>query len=248
MPNFDPWAQLRLLDLQALDHKLDALAKRLRELPERNAAIAALHALDDARTAHGVAVTEAADIAIEVNKAELDVEAVRDRSAKDQGLLDSGAIKDSKQLTDLQHEIATLARRQAELEEIELEILARQEAAQSLVAELAAALAQADGDALAAAQHARAAEDEMLEQQDALNAERKVEADALPAELLALYEKIRKDNNGTGAAHLQHGRCGGCRLQLTPVALNAARSASPDAIVRCEECRAILVRNAESGL
>jgi len=67
-------------------------------------------------------------------------------------------------------------------------------------------------------------------------------------DLLGLYDKIRAGSGGVGAAALHRGRCEGCHLELTNADLNALRAASPDEVVRCEECRRILVRTAESGL
>ena len=54
---------------------------------------------------------------------------------------------------------------------------------------------------------------------------------------------------GLGAAPLHRGTCQGCRLQLPPTEIEALRSAAaPDAVIRCEDCRRILVRTPESGL
>ena len=82
---------------------------------------------------------------------------------------------------------------------------------------------------------------EAQKQRDATAAE-------MPDDLLALYEKIRSTSGGVGAAALRKRRCDGCHLELDPAALNQIRSAAPDAVVRCEECRRILVRTDESGL
>jgi hypothetical protein len=70
----------------------------------------------------------------------------------------------------------------------------------------------------------------------------------IPGDFLSLYEKIRSTSGGVGAAALRKRRCDGCHLELDPAALNEIRSAPPDAVVRCEECRRILVRTDESGL
>ncbi len=59
---------------------------------------------------------------------------------------------------------------------------------------------------------------------------------------------MREVNGGVGAAALRHGRCEGCRIELPPNELDAARRADPTEVVRCEECRRILVRVPESGL
>ena len=69
----------------------------------------------------------------------------------------------------------------------------------------------------------------------------------IPADLLALYDKIRA-SSGLGAAALRRGQCGGCREMLSTVELNEIRAAAPDEVVRHEECRRILVRTADSGL
>ena len=69
----------------------------------------------------------------------------------------------------------------------------------------------------------------------------------LPADLVGLYEQIRAQT-GMGAALLRAGRCEGCRLELSGSERSRVRSAAPDEVVRCDECRRILVRTAESGL
>ena len=67
-------------------------------------------------------------------------------------------------------------------------------------------------------------------------------------ELVALYEKIRASSGGIGAAALRQRRCEGCRLELNQVDINRIRAAADDEVLRCEECRRILVRTSESGL
>ena len=69
-----------------------------------------------------------------------------------------------------------------------------------------------------------------------------------PADLIELYERLRVQHGGVGAAALRRGQCQGCHLSLNTVDLNAIRAAAPDEVVRCEECRRILVRTDESGL
>ncbi|HET9896331.1 MAG TPA: C4-type zinc ribbon domain-containing protein, partial [Streptosporangiaceae bacterium] len=72
-------------------------------------------------------------------------------------------------------------------------------------------------------------------------------AAGVPADLLALYDQIRK-SKGVGAAMLRAGRCEGCHLNVDAADLKAIRAAAPDEVVRCEECRRILIRTPESGL
>ena len=84
---------------------------------------------------------------------------------------------------------------------------------------------------------------------DAEAGERQRERDALAAELagplLDLYEKLRASSGGQGAAALHRGRCEGCHLTLSPIDLDRIKKAPADEVLRCEECRRILVRRAE---
>ena len=57
---------------------------------------------------------------------EAEIDAVRQREDRDRSLLDGGSI-DAKQLTDLQHELQTLQRRQSSLEDSLLEVMERRE-------------------------------------------------------------------------------------------------------------------------
>lgn len=248
MATFDPWAQLRVLDLQACDTALDQAAHKLKNLPEAVTLAALKQTEADLRLREVAGITETADRELDVAKAEDDVAAVRERSTKDQELLNSGAISDSKQLTELQHEVTSLARRQAELEDEEIEILQKLEDAQKSLAKVQA-LQGENKAALEAAEVAHTvAVAEIDAQVDALQAERAGILTGIPADLLKLYEKLRADNAGIGAAKLHQARCDGCRIQLNPVAMAAARAAAPQELLRCEECRAILVRTADSGV
>jgi hypothetical protein len=244
--NADPATQLRLLELQAADTALAQLAHRKRNLPEL-AAIAAKQG--EAEQLHHEAVevrTRVADIADEQKRLEADVDTVRSRAARDEARLQAGGLP-ARELSGLQHEIATLARRQSSLEDELLDVMERAEQAD---AELATAT-EREQAADAQLHELRAARDAAFAEIDAAVGERSPQREALaasvPAELLALYERAR-GHGGTGAALLRQRRCEGCHIELSGSELAAVRSAAPDAVVRCDNCRAILVRTAESGL
>lgn len=246
--NADAAAQARLLDLQADDTRLSQIAHRRRTLPEAQA----LAELDERiqRTADELvaADTIASDLDAELERSEADVEQVRERSRRDQELLDSGSIGDPKQLQSLQHELQSLARRQSELEDIELEVMERVEGARAAVAHLAAERDRLEAERATLAETVARLLAELDTEQAGVEADRADVATRIPADLLALYEKIRADHGGVGAAHLHRGSCQGCRLELPPNEIERLRAAAPDEVVRCEECRRILVRTAESGL
>jgi predicted nucleic acid-binding Zn-ribbon protein len=240
--------QQRLLDVQALDTRLDQLAHRRRTLPE-HAALAELETeLGVLRDQQVEAETEQSDLARELKKAEGDVDQVRARAERDQQRLDAGQVSSPKELESLQHEIATLGNRQGDLEEVVLEIMERLESSQSRSSELAAQQEAAKARVAALTASRDTTTGEIDAETATLQAQRATQAGSLAEDLVALYEKIREQQGGVGAAELRQRRCGGCRLELNNVEINELRDADPDEVMRCDECRRILVRTAESGL
>jgi predicted nucleic acid-binding Zn-ribbon protein len=73
-------------------------------------------------------------------------------------------------------------------------------------------------------------------------AERQIVVEKIEKELIALYEKIRTEH-GIGAGLFSHGTCNSCQIQISPSEINNINSTDPEEIVRCENCRCILVRN-----
>jgi predicted nucleic acid-binding Zn-ribbon protein len=245
--NADHAAQLRLLDLQAADTALAQLAHKRSTLPE----LAALAERAGRSTElHNEVIdleTALADVVDEQRKLENEVDAVRTRATRDEQRLQSGALP-AKELESLQHEVTSLARRQSTLEDELLEVMERHEEADAKLAELTSARAalESESNDLAAARDAAFAEIDAAAA--ARSAERAAIAAELPSDLVALYEKARAHGGGVGAAMLRQRRCEGCHIELSGAELTAVRAAEPDAVVRCEECRRILVRTAESGL
>ncbi|HEU0130100.1 MAG TPA: C4-type zinc ribbon domain-containing protein [Mycobacteriales bacterium] len=243
-----PAAQLRLLDLQELDTALDRLAHRRRTLPELAAIEAAEARLTELRDAVIGAETELSDADREQRKVENDVDLVRTRMTRDQQRLDSGNVSSAKELENLQHELGTLAKRQADLEEVVLEHMERREEIESRLTALQAERARVTADLEGAGARRDAAFAEIDAEAAARSTERSSVAAELPADLLALYEKVRASSGGQGAAALHRGQCQGCHLSLPPNDLAAFRAAPEDEVLRCEECRRILVRRPDSGL
>ena len=243
-----PADQQRLLDLQAIDLHLDQLAHRRRTLPELAEIEQVSAALSGQRDDVVRARTEVDDLDREIRRLENDVDQVRQRAARDNQRMQSGVITSSKELESLQHEVTSLARRQGELEDAELELMETREQAEATLTEAQTRLDQANvtlGDAEKRRDAAFAEVDQSIADR---TAERGPLASSIPADLLSLYEKIRAAHGGIGAAMLRARRCEGCRLELAGSDLSVARTAASDEVLRCEECRRILVRTSESGL
>ncbi len=244
----DPFAQLRLLDLQQLDASLDQMDHKVRTLPEHEILGRLAERRTDVADRHGRLTTEVDDLAREQRKADADVEQVRGRRSRNQERIDRGLVSDPKQLQAMQHEMQTLNRRISDLEDSELEVMERQEDAQSQLADLSRELAEIESNAAEQTRRRDATVAEVGAMQGEARAERDLLAADMPADLLALYEKLRAQLGGVGAGALHHRRCGGCQLDVGAADLARMATAPSDEVLRCEECNRILVRTSESGI
>jgi predicted nucleic acid-binding Zn-ribbon protein len=243
----DHFEQQKLLDLAAEDVALTQLAHRRRTLPE---AVAVETAAEAERTFAADVVraeTEVRDLDREQKRLEADVETVRQRETKDQRLLDSGSVS-AKEMTNLQHELQSLVRRQSDLEDQVLELMERREAADAALTSAQQGLEKARADRERAEQLRDDAVADIADGTTRHEAARAEVAGGVSAPLLVLYDRIRTQTGTTGAAMLKARQCQGCRIELNGRELAAVRNADPHEVVRCENCGRILVRTAESGL
>ncbi|MCD9153377.1 zinc ribbon domain-containing protein [Aeromicrobium duanguangcaii] len=244
----EPVAQQALLDLQGKDSALAQLTHRRKSLPE-HAEIAAADGRIRELDARRIEVqTRVSDLTRAAAKADTEVELVKTRRTRDEDRLSSGAITNPKDLSSLQSELEALARRIATLEDEELEIMEQLETAQAELSEAEAALAQEN----ATREVLVAARDEKVATFDAeaaqLVAARKLVLPRVPADLLALYEKVAGSHSGLGAAELRARRCTGCHIEINGADLRELAAEPADTVLRCPECSRILVRTPESGV
>lgn len=233
--------QHRLLEVQALDTKAAQLAHQRATHPARAAVDAAAVRATALQEQVVEARTLVGDTRRELTKAEADVEQVRSRAQRDQTRMDSGAVS-VKDVQAISSELESLGRRQAHLEDVELEVMERLEAQEAALAEVSAEYEAAAAEhAEAGAELARVLAD--LDAQTAqVLADRAERAEGLDAALVALYDKVRDKSGGLGVAVLRGHRCEGCRLEMNSSELSQILATPADQVVRCEECGRILVR------
>ena len=239
---------MTLLDLQAKDAALAQLEHRRATLPE-HARIEALEArvreLDGQRVA---AETEVGDLERSQAKFDSEIDLVRQRRVRDEDRLSSGAITNPKDLSSLQHELGALDRRISTLEDEELKIMEQLEEAQR---RLSAISIEADriGAELEHETSARDAAVQVIDAEaDSLRETRHELAGQVPDGLRDLYDKVRSQHGGLGAAALRARRCEGCHLEINGADLRELAQTPDDDVLRCPECSRILIRTAESGL
>jgi predicted nucleic acid-binding Zn-ribbon protein len=235
-----PEQQSLTLELQLLDNEIMQANTRLKSLPE----IEQLLHIDKRITAATDELTtvkaEADQIALELRRGEVDVETVTDRIKKDEARLSSGNAT-PKELEQTQHEVETLKKRQLALEEIELEIMVRSEAITARTNTLTTDLASLETLKAEINQRLTAASNEINSVITNKQSDRNVVGAKIEKPLLDLYEKIRS-SSGVAAAALVGNKCNGCNLAINAVEMERIKSLAKDELLRCEECRRILVR------
>jgi uncharacterized protein len=217
-------------------------------MPERKelAALAAEREEVDARARD--ARIRVDDLTRDQRRSDADVEQVRTRRTRDQDRMDRGLVTNPKDLERMQHEMVSLQRRIVELEDVELEIMAHLEDAQSDLDTHTAKLAEIDEHAARLDEALEEASGRLQSEFDDVTRQRAAAVEGMPADLLTLYDRLREQKGGVGAAALRARRCGGCSLELTAADLGVIAKAPSDEVIRCEECNRILVRTAESGI
>lgn len=233
---------MSLLDLQNADSRADHAELKARSLPQL-AQIAALEAelaeLDGQRIE---AETVVADLLATQRKADGEVETVKARRERDTQRLNSGQITNPKDLESLQHEIGALNRRIDTLELEELEVMQSVEDAQKETDRIHSVIAEKQSQKSALESERDAALAELNAVITEAKTEREAHAAQIDGQLLALYEKLRNQYSGVGAAALRGGTCEGCRLQINAADLREIEAKPADAVIRCPECSRILVR------
>lgn len=244
--NVEPRIQAKLLDLAAVDTELTRITHRRRTLPEQEE-VQRLESdrvgLKDAAVAVQIVLD---DLDRDISKLEGEVDAVRKREERDRALLESGTVG-AKQLTELEHELGSLTRRQGVLEEELLEVMERREATQGDYERAGGQVDQIDDTLVDAVRRRDDALADLDTAQQRCEADRTALVAEFPDELLALYDRQRA-GGGVGAALLQARRCGACRIEIDRGEIARIAATAPDVVVRCPECSAIMVRTKESGL
>ncbi|VXB33041.1 zinc ribbon domain-containing protein [Frigoribacterium sp. 9N] len=237
--------QALLLDLQQLDTALRQIAHKGANLPE----IAVLASLegDGSRLRSRLATEQGAweDAQSELKRIESDVAVVEARVVRDEQRIASSSS--SKDVAALEGELAALAKRRSDLEDLQLEVMERVESLGAVAAVTRGELDQLDTRRVDAETGRDAKLAELEAERAEVVANRETIAATVPADLLALYERQR-DRYGVGASLLRGGVSSASGVALTGSDLAAVRAAAEDDVVLCPDSNAVLVRTYESGL
>jgi predicted nucleic acid-binding Zn-ribbon protein len=187
------------------------------------------------------AETERTDVKRELSRAEGDVEQILTRINRDEARLSSGTGT-PKELEQTQHELVTLNARRVELEEAELTIMVVVEELTNRITELSTQEDTLNAEIADCEIKRENALTLIINERTSVNEKRAACIAPIADELKKLYAKLAADNNGNAAAPLVGNECKGCHLTINTTEVSRISTLPADEVVRCEQCRCILVR------
>lgn len=174
----------------------------------------------------------------EVLRIASDLELVEKRIAKDTERLQTSS--NPKDISGIQHEMDTLAKRKDELETNELELMESIDVEKSKLEQFLARKRVLEENLESAKKSTTAEIDrrkaEVLEETNQVEKLRLQPS----VELLAIYDQ--RVTRGVPIGKLLKSTCGACNMSLTSTALNTLQRIPAQELARCPECTAILVR------
>ena len=229
----------RILDLQALDLSMDRLLARQREIQGGEEAETARKMRDEARGGLGELRLALDSVDLETRRLEGDVDSLTRKADAEEARLYDGSVANPKELEAIQHEVANLRGRRSRIEDELLDQMVRKEDLEDRITHTEGEVAEAEARLSETLGQAAAELDEIESALASQRAEREALVSEVDQDLLELYEDLRRQKKGVGAAALIDGVCQGCHQKLSALELDRLKRSG--GIRRCEYCRRILV-------
>lgn len=228
-----------MLALQEIDTAIDRLRARQRALESGEVVAGARAAADEAEIAYGELRLQIDELDRDQRRYESELDSLTQKEAAEQKRMFDGSIANAKELAALQHEIEALSKRRSDREDELLALMEQHETVDAAASDAESRSTElrdeVDRVSTEAGEELRRVTDELAQR----TADRDAIAPELDPELLELYEDLRRQKKGVGAAALIDGVCQACHEQLSAVELDKLKKT--EGVRRCEYCRRILV-------
>lgn len=228
-----------LLELQDTDSRLRRARHQLDDLPEQQRLDASIEQVDRLGRDHD-------DVRVELDRAgaaqrqlEREVDVLTQRRDAERTRLYDGTVANAREMKAVEAEIETTERRIVEHEELLLEVLETVEGLENRVGELAATRTAEEALVETLTEARDRAAKELLAELAELGAVRARQAEQLPADLLARYERAAERAGGTGVGELVGNACSACRIELSMADVGELYAGPP--LTTCPQCRRLLV-------
>jgi hypothetical protein len=167
----------------------------------------------------------------------LELTSLTDKAQREETRLYSGSVTNTKELTDIQHELESLARRRTVLEDELLEAMIMVEEAQEEDEESQSELALIEATWLQDQEDLRDEQAELVNRINELTGMRKQQLELMTAGSVSAYENAIRRAGSSAVVLLKNGRCRGCQVT---VPINLIKNADEGKLVTCDSCTRIL--------
>jgi predicted nucleic acid-binding Zn-ribbon protein len=229
----------KLLQLQELDLAIERLEARRAQLEGGEELRAARARMAESEARVGELRLSLDSVANEQRRLESDIDSIQRKIDAERAREYDGSVVNAKELQSIEAEVESLRGRKSRLEDELIDQMERRE-------DMEARLLPLEADAAVAAEQLAEVEEgsarEFVELEKTLS-ERKADRETMVpefgTELLDLYDDLRQQKKGIGAAALIDGVCQACHQKLSPMYID--RLKREPGIRRCEYCRRILI-------
>lgn len=231
-----------LLSVQEHDSAVDRLQAQRDKLAERQELVDRQAVVAELTARLGKLRDERDEVEREEKRYDDSVAAIEARRVEVEEAMFSGSTSNPKELQAMQAEVDQFNRQQSAIEDQEIEAMERREKLETEIGDLEKRLESARTEISRLESTLAEKEAQIDSEIDEARSAREALVPGIPDDLLELYEKIRPQNRGVGAARLVGGTCQGCHLALPAMEVDRIKKQPADALTRCEQCGCILVR------
>lgn len=224
-----------LYRLQQLDSEWGAKRRRLVEI---EAALKDDKALREARQNAAEAEQRARRWQTRQRDLELKIESLSEKMSRSERRLYGGKVRNPKELSDLQAEIASLKRRRQKLEDTLLDAMINREEAEATRKQANARLEEAESNWLTRQANLKAERRALEQRLEEIVQRRESVVPRLDAETLGTYERVRERKGGQAVAQVRGEACSACGVTISPSAEWKLRQGE---LIQCDTCGRILV-------
>ncbi len=174
----------------------------------------------------------------ELKNAEAEAQAKKIKIEQTEASLYGGGVQNPKELQDLQKDIVSLKKHLVTLEERELEAMFNAEQAEKQLREAKTALEIVQ--AKSGNEHKKLLNDqaELMKDLERLREEREASSSPIEANLISIYEDLRKQKRGVAVTAISEDTCSSCGAPLNAALQQNAKSAKQ--LAHCPSCGRIL--------
>lgn len=222
--------------LQCLDSEDDAHKRRLAEI---EAALRESEALKEARRSVEHAQAQARKLTARQQALELELKGLVEKLSASEQRLYSGILKNPKEMTDLEAEIAALKRRRQKLEDDLLEAMIAREEAEDTLDKARERLGHLEADWSAMQAELMVERQALQHRLEELRQAREALLPHISKDDLSVYQNLRRRKGGLAVVTLQGDVCGGCGIAVSPSLKWQLRQ---EGVGYCSNCERIIVQ------